>query len=157
MGSCCLFRLYSEGEKQRVQRNSEARKDTEKHDKYSEGKCSEAQLGSTECSTGHSAVKHSNNHGKHSAKMVKAGGDSGDGYRKASNQLNSTVSSTYIEIAYIYVPSKEEEQTTQRNSERRENHKMYSEDQCSEAQRGSAERSTQHGAAINTALQKEVI
>ena len=41
--------LYSEGEKQRVQRNSEARKDTEKHDKYSEGKCSEAPLGSTEC------------------------------------------------------------------------------------------------------------
>ena len=38
-----------------------------------------------------------------------------------------------------------------------ENHKMYSGDQCSEAQRGSAERSTQHGAAINTALQKEVI
>ena len=49
--------LYSEGEKQRVQRNSEARKDTEKHDKYSEGKCSEAPLGSTECSTRHSAVK----------------------------------------------------------------------------------------------------
>ncbi len=38
-----------------------------------------------------------------------------------------------------------------------ENHKMYSEDQCSEAQRGSAERSTQHGAAINTAQQKEVV
>ena len=38
-----------------------------------------------------------------------------------------------------------------------ENHKMYSEDQCSEAQRGSAERSTQHGAAINTAQQKHVI
>ena len=38
-----------------------------------------------------------------------------------------------------------------------ENHKMYSEGQCSEAQRGSAERSTQHGAAINMALQKEVV
>ena len=43
-----------------------------------------------------------------------------------------------------------------------ENHKMYSEDQCSEdqcseAQRGGAERSTQHGAAINMALQKEVV
>ena len=35
-----------------------------------------------------------------------------------------------------------------------ENHKIYSEDQCSEAQRGGAQRSTQHGAAINTALQK---
>ena len=35
-----------------------------------------------------------------------------------------------------------------------ENHKMYSEDQCSEAQRGGAERSTQHSAAINMAQQK---
>ena len=78
--------------------------------------------GSTECSTRHSAVKHSNNHGKHSTRIVKAGGDSGDGYRKASNQLpvNSTVANTYIEIAYIYVLSKEEKQTTQRSSERRE-------------------------------------
>ena len=69
--------LYSEGEEQRFQRNSEARTDTEKHDKYSDGKCSEAPLGSTECSTRHSAVKHSNNHGKHSARIVKAGGDRG--------------------------------------------------------------------------------
>ena len=38
-----------------------------------------------------------------------------------------------------------------------ENHKMYSEDECSEAQRGGAERSTQQGAAINTAQQEEVI
>ena len=76
--------LHSEGEKQRTQRNSEARKNTEKHDKYSEGKCSEAQLGSTECSTRHSAVKHSNTHGKHSARNIaKAGDDSSDGYRKA--------------------------------------------------------------------------
>ena len=112
--------LHSEGEKQRLQRNSETRKDTEKHDKYSEGKCSEAPLGSTECSTRHSAVKHSNNHGKHSARIVKAGGDSGDGYRKASNQLNSTVANTYIEIAYICVLCKKEKQTTQRSSERRE-------------------------------------
>ena len=51
---------------------------------------------------------------------MKAGGDSKDGYRKASNQLNSTVANTYIEIAYIYVLSKEEKQTTQRSSERRE-------------------------------------
>ena len=83
--------LYSEGEKQRVQRNSETRQDTEKHDKYSEGKCSEAQLGSTECSTRHSAVKHNNQHGKHSASIAKAGGDIGAGYRKASNKLSSTV------------------------------------------------------------------
>ena len=38
-----------------------------------------------------------------------------------------------------------------------ENHKIYSEDQYSEAQRGSAERSTQHGAAINAALQQDVV
>ncbi len=88
--------IHSEGEKHRTQRNSEARKNTEKHDKYSEGKCSEAQLGSTECSTRHSAVKHSNKHGKHSARIAKAGGDSGDGYRKASNELNSTVANTYM-------------------------------------------------------------
>ena len=42
----------------------------------------------------------------------------------------------------------------QRNKNNAENHKTYSEDQCSEAQRGSAERSTQHGAAINTATAK---
>ena len=88
--------LYSEGEKQRVQRNSEARKDKEKHDRYSEGKCSEAPLGSTECSTRHSAVKHCNNHGKHRARIVKAGGDSGDAYRKASNKLDNTVANTNI-------------------------------------------------------------
>ena len=111
---------HSEGEKQRVRRNSETRKDTEKHDKYSEGKCSKAPLGSTERSTRHSAVKHSNNHGKHSARIVKAGSDRGDGYRRASNQLNSTIAYTYIEIAYMYVLSKEEKQTTQRSSERRE-------------------------------------
>ena len=80
----------------RVQRNSEARTDTKKHDKYSEGKCSEAPLSSTECSTRHSAVKHSNNHGKHSARIVKAGGDSGDGYRKASNKLDNTIANTNI-------------------------------------------------------------
>ena len=38
-----------------------------------------------------------------------------------------------------------------------ENHKMYSEDQFSEAHRGGAERGTQHGTAINTAQQKQVI
>ncbi len=61
---------------------------------------------------------------------------------------------------HICVCSKGEKQkqsAEQRSKTNTDNHKTYSEDQCSEAQRGSAERSTQHGAAINTALQKEVI
>ena len=41
--------------------------------------------------------------------------------------------------------------TKQRSKNNTESHNKYSEDKCSEAQRGGAERSTQHGAAINTA------
>ena len=79
-----------------------------------------AQLGSTECSTRPSAVKHSNKHGKHSAwNRAKARDDTGDGYREASNELDRTATNTYTYMAYICVFSKGEKQMLQGSSEAR--------------------------------------